>query len=58
MLLRNTGQFLHHSSQLIQEEQLRIAEELLQKAASIGRTHGIPLEQLQKILKLFYEEGD
>ena len=44
--------------EFIQEEQLRIAEDLLQKAASIGRTHGIPLEQLQKILKLFYEEGD
>ena len=44
--------------EFIQEEQLRIAEELLHKAAVIGRTHGIGLEQLQKILKLFYEEGD
>lgn len=44
--------------EFIQEEQLRIAEELLQKAAATGRTHGIPLEQLEKILKLFYEEGD
>ena len=44
--------------EFIQEEQLRMAEELLQKAAVIGRTHGIGLEQLQKILKLFYEEGD
>ena len=40
----------------IQEEQLRIAEELLQKVADIGRTHGITLDQLVKILQLFYEE--
>ncbi len=44
--------------EFIQEEQLRIAEDLLQKAAAIGRTHGIELERLQKILQLFYEEGD
>ncbi len=42
--------------EFIQEEQLRIAEELLQKAAEIGRTHGIPYEQLAGILKLFYED--
>lgn len=42
--------------EFIQEEQLRIAEEMLQKAAEIGRTHGIPYEQLANILKLFYEE--
>lgn len=42
--------------EFIQEEQLRIAEELLQKAAEIGRTHGIPYEQLANILKLFYED--
>ena len=40
----------------IQEEQLRIAEELLQKAADIGRMHGISYEQMSNILKLFYEE--
>lgn len=40
----------------IQEEQLRIAEELLQKAADIGRMHGIGYEQMANILKLFYEE--
>ena len=42
--------------EFIQEEQLWIAEELLQKAAEIGRTHGIPYEQLANILKLFYED--
>ncbi len=42
--------------EFIQEEQLRVAEELLQKAAEIGRAHGISYEQLAGILKLFYEE--
>lgn len=40
----------------IQEEQLRIAEELLQKAAEIGRAHGISYDQMANILKMFYEE--
>jgi len=42
--------------EMIQEEQLRLAEELLQKAADIGRAHGIAYEQMANILKLFYEE--
>lgn len=42
--------------EFIREEQLRRAEELLQKAAEIGRTHGISYEQMTDILKLFYEE--
>lgn len=42
--------------EFIQEEQLRIAEELLQKVADIGRTHGITFEQMANILKLYYEE--
>ena len=42
--------------EFIQEEQLRIAESLLQQAAEIGRTHGISYEQLSSILQLFYEE--
>ena len=33
-----------------------IQEELLQKVAEIGRSHGISLEQMTNILKLFYEE--
>lgn len=42
--------------EFIREEQLRIAEELLQKVAEIGRSHGIDYEQMAGILKLFYEE--
>ncbi len=44
------------NTEFIQEEQLRTAEELLQKAAEIGRTYGINFEQMANILKLFYEE--
>lgn len=43
------------NQQLIQEEQLRIAEQHLQKAAEIGRTHGIGYAQMANILKMFYE---
>ncbi|WP_313346983.1 GntR family transcriptional regulator [Sedimentibacter sp.] len=42
----------------IQEEQQRKAEEYLQEAADIGRTHGIKLEKLIELLTLFYSEGD
>ncbi len=44
------------NKEFIQEEQLRIAEELLQKVAEIGRAHGIGYERMADILKLFYEE--
>ena len=44
------------NKEFIREEQLRIAEELLQKAAEIGRAHGIAYEKMSSILKLFYEE--
>ena len=44
------------NKQSIQEEQLRIAEELLQKVAEIGRSHGISYQQMANILKIFYEE--
>ena len=40
------------NKELYQEEQQRIAE----AAAEIGRTSGIPLERLTKILALFYED--
>jgi len=40
----------------IQEEQLRVADELLQKVAEIGRSHGITFEQLTNIFRLYYEE--
>lgn len=44
--------------EFIREERLREAEGLLQKAAELGRSNGIPLEKLTGILALFYEEGD
>ena len=44
--------------EFIQEEQQRLAEEHLMAAAEIDRTHGIALETLTEMLKLFYEEGD
>jgi len=52
-----SGSFVaSQNREFIQEEQLRIAEELLQKVAEIGRAHGISLGQMTNILKLFYEE--
>ncbi|MCI8890626.1 MAG: GntR family transcriptional regulator [Eubacterium sp.] len=52
------GSFVASQNQeFIREEQLRIAEELLQKAAEIGRSHGIAYEQLAAILRLFYEDS-
>lgn len=52
------GSFVASQNQeFIREEQLRIAEELLQKAAEIGRAHGIAYERLADILKLFYEDS-
>ena len=46
------------NQEFIREERLREAEGLLQRAAELGRSHGIPLEKLTGILTLFYEEGD
>jgi GntR family transcriptional regulator len=39
------------------EEQLRIAEEHIQKAAEIGMRCGIDAEKLKAILEMFYEEA-
>jgi len=39
----------------VQEEQQRRAEEHLQEAAEIGRTHGISVDKLIELLKIFYE---
>ena len=44
------------NKELIQEEQLRKAEELLQQVVDIGRSHGISIEQMANILKMMYEE--
>lgn len=41
--------------EFIQEEQQRRAEEHLQIAAEIGRTHGITVEKLAELLKMFYD---
>lgn len=50
------GSFVASQNQeFIREEQLRMAEELLQKAAEIGRTHGIAYGQMADILKMFYD---
>lgn len=42
----------------IQEEQQKRVEEHLVHAADIARTNGIPLEKLQQLLQLFYEESE
>ncbi len=44
------------NTEFIQEEQLRKAEGLLQRACDIARSHGISYEQLASILKMLYEE--
>lgn len=40
----------------IREEQLRACEAMLRDAADIGKTNGIPLPNLIKILTMFYED--
>ncbi len=53
------GSFVAAQNQeFIREERLREAEGLLQRAAEIGRSSGISLDQLTGILALFYKEGD
>ena len=42
--------------EVIQKEQLRMAEELIRKAAEIGRSHGISYRQMSDILRTYYEE--
>lgn len=44
------------NKEFIQEEQLRVVEDLLQRATEIGRAHGIKYEQMISILKMFYED--
>lgn len=51
------GSFVaNQNKELIQEEQLRKAEELLQQVVDIGRSHGISCKEMTNILKLLYEE--
>lgn len=42
----------------IQEEQQKQVEDYLMKAADIARTHGIKLEKMTELLKIFYEESE
>lgn len=42
----------------IQEEQQKRVEEHLLIAADIARTHGIGLDKITNLLKIFYEEGE
>lgn len=41
--------------EIIKEEQLRLAEEYLQKAVDIAKASGISYEELEDILKLLYK---
>ena len=44
------------NSELIREEQLRLAQEQLQKAVEIARSSAISLEELTELLRLLYQE--
>lgn len=46
------------NKEFYQEEQQRLAEEHLQKAAEIGRNSNIPLPKLMELLKMFYLEDE
>ena len=46
------------NKEFYQEEQQRIAEEHLQKAAEIGHVCSIPLEKMVELLTLFYQEDE
>lgn len=46
------------NKEFYQEEQQRIAEGHLLKAAEIGRISNIPLSKLVEVLELFYLEGE
>lgn len=51
------GSFISARNQAFwMEEQLRMAEEHLQKAAEIGLRCGIDVEKMKSILEMFYEE--
>ncbi len=51
------GSFISaRNKDFIQEEQQRIAEEHLLKAAEVGRESGISLEKLTELLGMFYRE--
>lgn len=43
--------------ELIREQQLKVAEEHLQKAVDVAKSSGITLEELQEITALLFKEG-
>lgn len=47
-----------NNKDFFQEEQQRLAEEHLQKAAEIGRISNISLEKLTELLGIFYREDE
>lgn len=53
------GSFIStNNKDFYQEEQQRLAEEHLQKAAEIGRSCNIGLGKLMELLSMFYEEDE
>lgn len=46
------------NKEFYQEEQQRLAEGYLQKAAEIGRVSNIPLSKLTELLAIFYDEEE
>ncbi len=51
------GSFVSESNtELVKEEQLKIIEEYLEKAAESARMSGIKLEELHDILDMIYKE--
>ncbi|MFY9436853.1 MAG: GntR family transcriptional regulator, partial [Limnochordia bacterium] len=46
-----------HNVELIREQQLRIVEEHLEKAAAAARQAGLSLKDMIAVLELFYQEG-
>ena len=52
------GSFVSARNRDFYQEEQRKVEEFLQEAAETARSCGIPLEKLQEILALFYEESE
>ncbi len=51
------GSFVSETNtELVKEEQLKIIEEYLHKAADLAKSSGIQLEEMQEILDMLYKE--
>lgn len=46
------------NTEIIREEQLRVAEQHLIEAVNVAKQAGISLEELIVVLEMFYKEGD